>query len=335
MMNMIRLRLLVTLLAFFLPGIIVAQESWTREENVDRMTDEKRVFYRTLASSTINCGYGYELPSLIFACGGIPQIILATESCLFESDGVFRYRLDKSEPDWASFALLSRFNTAVRIGDLKSINARPDELIIDVVAADRLLIEFVDHPIMEFDISGFRDIVTEEFHACAPALNSHSPVSLVDTEKETNFPAKRGAIPLEDLNDEILTQLRCDRPAAPSAVLAAMARAGIIDIENNVGYDSMSCFKFETDFEIDGVTFEGVCAFEEDPNVRAQYPGFFTRGPGTSPGQFIALATNAPEPDLKEWYRRNLNPKLLDKGLSKRWTNLDTAFDVECNLWMQ
>jgi hypothetical protein len=52
----------------------------------------------------------------------------------------------------------------------------------------------------------------------------------------------------------------------------------------------------------------GVCAYEEDELIRALHPGYYWRGPGTSPGVQLSLISSWPVEKVKTWAKSALAP---------------------------
>lgn len=99
----------------------------------------------------------------------------------------------------------------------------------------------------------------------------------------------------------IIDQLRCavDPNALPA--IAYLAKRRLIDLRKNIGGDSVSCFALRRPYELDGLPVIGICGSSEDGLVHALWPDVFYRGPGTSPGVLLSIATTAPLATVSRW----------------------------------
>ena len=111
----------------------------------------------------------------------------------------------------------------------------------------------------------------------------------------------------------MLEQLACQAEPHPVPIVAALADAGLVDPEDNQGYDSMSCFVIKGGVDVNGLVLTSVCAFEEDSDLREQRPDLFYRGPGASPGQFLSFGTPWDVATVKAWHGQHVGgPHLSD-----------------------
>ncbi|NBJ13678.1 hypothetical protein [Microvirga arsenatis] len=81
-------------------------------------------------------------------------------------------------------------------------------------------------------------------------------------------------------------------------------RAKLINLKAQEGYDSLSCWKLTKPLQVKGLPVVGVCAYEEDDLIKAQHPGYYWRGPGTSPGVQLMLLTSARPEAAKAWWKK-------------------------------
>ncbi len=135
---------------------------------------------------------------------------------------------------------------------------------------------------------------------------------------------------------EILQELSCERDPRPTRILRDLSRSGMIDLDDNIGYDSMSCWRLDGGLEVLGITFVSVCAFEEDADIRSRNTDLYYRGPGTSPGQLIAFGSEIPADDLAAWYLPIFGPARIAgaiRSAEDSWTRLDDPSEVTCSSW--
>lgn len=134
----------------------------------------------------------------------------------------------------------------------------------------------------------------------------------------------------------IMEELSCEDPPRPTGILQTLVKAKKIDPSDNLGYDSMSCWKIKGGISFLGVNFNSVCAFEEDEFIRQYNKDLYYRAPGTSPGQFISFGTDISGDQLADWYVKIFGPARVSSAINEGvMTNLDTKSEVECNSWMQ
>lgn len=113
----------------------------------------------------------------------------------------------------------------------------------------------------------------------------------------------------EALEAHITRELSCWRkPPNPTPTLVALVQSKLINLSEQKGYDSISCWNLKGRFSVNGMPVVGVCAYEEDELIRALHPGYYWRGPGTSPGVQLALISSWPVAKVKAWAQSALSP---------------------------
>ena len=137
-------------------------------------------------------------------------------------------------------------------------------------------------------------------------------------------------LPFEEAFKEAM---RCRSVPSPTAFFRAIDAAGRLDRENAYGYDSISCFPIIGGITVDGMTFEGICGFEENERVREQ-SDYFYRGPGTSPGQFVSFDTDASKSELLSWARGNIGGPAIDRVVSYRKKIGEEGSSLDCSSWI-
>ena len=134
----------------------------------------------------------------------------------------------------------------------------------------------------------------------------------------------------------LLEELSCARPPKPTAILRALVNAKKIDTANNIGYDSMSCWKIIGGITVAGMKFQSVCAFEEDSDITSSNADLYYRGPGTSPGQRITFGTAVSGDQLSDWYIKVFGPSKVSSAISEGDdTTLQETSEVGCTIWMR
>ena len=121
---------------------------------------------------------------------------------------------------------------------------------------------------------------------------------------------------ISQLERMILEEIACDRNPRPTSILRELARIEKIDVSENVGYDSMSCWKIDGGIDVVGMRFVSICGFEEDAGIRERNTDLYYRGPGTSPGQMLSLGSDVSSDELAEWYFRTFGPRLINSAIS-------------------
>jgi hypothetical protein len=134
----------------------------------------------------------------------------------------------------------------------------------------------------------------------------------------------------------VLEELSCARAPKPTGILRALVEAQKIDPADNLGYDSMSCWKIDGGISVAGMTFQSVCAFEEDDAIRSFNEDLYYRGPGTSPGQRISFGASVSGDELSDWYIQVFGPSKVSSAISEGVdTTLQEPSEVSCTSWMQ
>lgn len=103
------------------------------------------------------------------------------------------------------------------------------------------------------------------------------------------------------VEDMIVEEVACLRAPDPTAVLLRLLDEGRMDTGEPVMADSVSCWAFVEPMTMGSIDFSHVCASHEDPGAVEQYPAFYSRGPGTSPGTSIGLVTGQPSGTVERW----------------------------------
>ncbi|MGQ0566225.1 MAG: hypothetical protein ACT4OK_14315 [Gemmobacter sp.] len=133
----------------------------------------------------------------------------------------------------------------------------------------------------------------------------------------------------------VLEELSCAHSPNPTAILRALIEAQKIDLAENIGYDSMSCWKIKGGIAVAGMTFYSVCAFEEDERVRGYNEDLYYRGPGTSPGQMISFGAAVSGDVLSDWYVSIFGPTNVNSAIAEGDdTALQEPSEVTCSGWM-
>lgn len=134
----------------------------------------------------------------------------------------------------------------------------------------------------------------------------------------------------------VLEELSCARAPKPTGILRALVESQKIDPADNLGYDSMSCWKIDGGISVAGMTFQSVCAFEEDDTIRSLNEDLYYRGPGTSPGQRISFGASVSGDELSDWYIQVFGPSKVSSAISEGVdTTLQEPSEVSCTSWMQ
>lgn len=325
-----------------LPFPAQADSPWIRTEQTDPMTDKTQIIYSTVSSVPLNCSIGNAQAKLHLTCGDKAVAILNAEGCVFEESNVFSYRIDKLDRSYISTEAFSS-GQSVQLTDIASDDHAATRLIEKILTGDELLIRIspfaAQEEIVDFDIGGLKNIVTDEFKACFPGSSSGAKEQVPGVQKQNGDGAFESVGTLgprraDSLESQILEELSCGRLPNPSPIFETLRQAGKVSFDANEGADSTTCFRIKGGLPMGGVTFTSVCGFEEDDAIRAQYPGLYHRGPGTSPGQFISFGTAEKEPIVRDWYKANLDPAKIDKAISSRFMELGASTEVGCTSWM-
>lgn len=140
---------------------------------------------------------------------------------------------------------------------------------------------------------------------------------------------------LQEVKNHILQQLTCRKMPEPVFTFLALERLGKIKMSEMIGYDGISCFRIHGGIDVNGLKFTSVCGHSEDGLVRQLFPGWLWRGPGTSPGQFIAFGTSANFEATARWYTNNLSfRQFLNQAIETDGTYIGDPTEVRCSSWM-
>lgn len=144
------------------------------------------------------------------------------------------------------------------------------------------------------------------------------------------------AFAFSELERMVLEELSCvDSPQA-THILQALVKGKKISPSENIGYDSISCWKIDGGISISGMTFQSVCALEEDEFIRSHNPDLYYLGPGLLPAQRISFGASVSADVLSDWYFELFGPVNLHSAISEgRDTTLGDASEVRCTAWMQ
>lgn len=135
--------------------------------------------------------------------------------------------------------------------------------------------------------------------------------------------------------DAVVEHLRCDEEPRPLRFLQAIDRAGRLETDNAVRFDSVSCFPITGGVTVHGMSFDAICAFEEDQSTPG-WSDYFVRAPGTSPGQFMTLLSLASEAEMISWASSTLGVVDPERRVNERYLPSDdrNGSEVSCSRWM-
>ena len=138
-----------------------------------------------------------------------------------------------------------------------------------------------------------------------------------------------GSAVADPLGDHLLRQLSCIDPPTPLAGLIALENQGRFDASQGERRDSATCWRLKPVLELGDIDFDHICAATEDPLLIAQFPAFFWRGRGTSPGETLVLTTKEPVARMKEWAAAHLSNDGTTVSIGvDAWVDGET--EVEC-----
>lgn len=100
-----------------------------------------------------------------------------------------------------------------------------------------------------------------------------------------------GEVPEVNLGYYIIEQLQCKERPEVTKIMISLAMNDQINLKNNVGYDSISCFDIIGDFSIDGLPVSKICGVTEDDIDWFLFPDLYFRGPGTFPPENLEIYT--------------------------------------------
>lgn len=132
--------------------------------------------------------------------------------------------------------------------------------------------------------------------------------------------------------DHVIQQLACLRRPNPTPTITHLVRSRLIDLKNQQGYDSISCWKLSKPFRLKGLPITAVCAYEDDDLIKQQHPGYYWRGPGTSPGVQLTIVTSATPNAARQWWAKagDLYAKSPEFEASSFYDGLT---EISCNEW--
>ncbi|MBW6416712.1 hypothetical protein [Celeribacter sp. PS-C1] len=148
----------------------------------------------------------------------------------------------------------------------------------------------------------------------------------------TIFPT--ASVALSPLEREILEELSCEVSPMSLEILTELTEAKKIIPEDNIGYDSLSCWTLLGGLNVAGMRFDSICAYEEDPELQRAHPEFYYRGPGTSPGQHLSLGTSVSVTALVDWSRSIFGPGKVSSAISSDGSILEGLNDVTCSRFL-
>jgi hypothetical protein len=128
----------------------------------------------------------------------------------------------------------------------------------------------------------------------------------------------------------LIEQLACQKRPNPTPILTHLMRNKYIRLEEKDGYDSISCWKVVKPLSVRGLPVVGVCAYEEDDLVVNQHPGYYWRGPGTSPGVQITLVTSVNPNVASSWWKETTEQIKVTPEIEKS-SFFDGMTEVSCN----
>lgn len=144
------------------------------------------------------------------------------------------------------------------------------------------------------------------------------------------------AFALSEFERMVLEELSCVEPPQPTRILHALVKDRKILPSANIGYDSISCWRIDEGISIAGLTFQSVCALEEDEFIRSLNQDLYYLGPGLPPPQQISFGSSVGADMLSDWYLDIFGPANLHSAISEgRDTILGDASEVRCTAWMQ
>ena len=128
-----------------------------------------------------------------------------------------------------------------------------------------------------------------------------------------------------------LAQLTCASEPDPLPLLESLEAMGKLDPATLDSMDSVSCFPITDGIELAGHTFTSICAFEDDPDIRAKRPDLLVRAPGTAPFEHVSFGSDEALADIKTWYTTAIGPKHLTRAFETAEDSLDGKTHVVCS----
>jgi hypothetical protein len=134
-----------------------------------------------------------------------------------------------------------------------------------------------------------------------------------------------------ELTRSIYNSLSCNANPDPAFLMRQFLDMGKIRLDEREVFDSVTCFRIIDGIALNGVVFNKICGFEESESIRLRFPEFFLRQPGTSPGLFIELQTQADYQQVVNWYERTIRNALIPGAVSQ----YGETSAVKCSSWMR
>ncbi|MGV8988181.1 MAG: hypothetical protein ACOH2H_18070 [Cypionkella sp.] len=145
-----------------------------------------------------------------------------------------------------------------------------------------------------------------------------------------------GKINPDQLEQNLVEQLRCSQQPDPLFAFLALEKLGKIKASEMVGIDSMSCFRIDGGVDINGMHFDSICGYDANEQDQKLYPQFLWRGPGTSPSQFISLGSSADFKSVANWYIDTFqSTRLLSQSIISEHTSFGDKTEVKCSDWFR
>ncbi len=134
----------------------------------------------------------------------------------------------------------------------------------------------------------------------------------------------------------VLQELSCGSPPSPTLLIRELADAGMINLADNIGFDSLSCYQIKGELVVKGVALTSICVYEEDPLIQSWNEDIYYRAPGTSPGQTLAFGTPLDANKLSDWYLDQFGPANVASAIAEgEMTLLGSESEVSCRGYMQ
>jgi hypothetical protein len=130
-----------------------------------------------------------------------------------------------------------------------------------------------------------------------------------------------------------IQQLKCAEPPSPLPLLESLEALGKLNPATLDSMDSVTCFPIKDGIKIAGLTFRSICAFEDDPEIRAKRPDLLVRAPGTPPVEHVSFGTEEPKDALMQWYTAAIGPKHASRAFESADETLDGKTHVTCTAW--
>ncbi|MDB5538108.1 MAG: hypothetical protein JWP26_2933 [Devosia sp.] len=134
----------------------------------------------------------------------------------------------------------------------------------------------------------------------------------------------------EPLDEHILAQLACQKSPEPAYTLIALDRGERIAGDAALLMDSATCWPIAPELDVAGMSFSAVCASAEDPLLLEEFPDYFWRGPGTSPGTALTLVTKADLATAKTWAQANLGETETHYTVAESY-RVEGGVEIDCS----